>query len=105
MSLKLKIFAVYLVIQCFVIIKLCIAEMNTPIIIEDNLQQASVDMVDNCPITIKHLIATQYNAVTDQCDSDPLITAGMYKINPKKASKHKWVALSRNLLKRWGGRF
>lgn len=49
--------------------------------------------------------ATMYNAVEAQCDADPLITAGMYKINPKKASKHKWVALSRDLLKRWGGNF
>lgn len=49
--------------------------------------------------------ATMYNAVESQCDADPLITAGMYKINPKKASEHKWVALSRDLLKRWGGKF
>lgn len=49
--------------------------------------------------------ATMYNAVTGQCDSDPLVTAGMYKINPNKASEHKWVALSRDLLKRWGGQF
>lgn len=49
--------------------------------------------------------ATMYNAVENQCDGDPLVTAGMYKINPKKASQHKWIAVSRNLLKRWGGRF
>jgi 3D (Asp-Asp-Asp) domain-containing protein len=49
--------------------------------------------------------ATMYNAVNNQCDDDPFITAGMYKINPSKASQHKWVALSRNLLKRWGGDF
>lgn len=49
--------------------------------------------------------ATMYNPVKSQCDDDPLITAGMYKINPKKASQHKWIALSRDLLKRWGGQF
>lgn len=49
--------------------------------------------------------ATMYNAVENQCDGDPLVTAGMYHINPKKASEHKWVALSRDLLKRWGGQF
>lgn len=47
--------------------------------------------------------ATMYNAVESQCDADPLITAGMYKINPKKASEHNWVAVSRDLLKRWNG--
>lgn len=49
--------------------------------------------------------ATMYNAVENQCDADPLITAGMYKINPDKASEHKWIAMSRNMLKRWGGEF
>jgi len=29
----------------------------------------------------------------------------MYKIDPRKASEHKWIAMSRNLLKRWGGPF
>lgn len=51
------------------------------------------------------VIATMYNATVGQCDADPFITAGNYKINPKKASKHKWIAMSRNLLKRWGGEF
>lgn len=54
---------------------------------------------------VADVTATMYNAVENQCDSDPLTTAGMYKINPKKASDHKWVALSRDLLKRWGGQF
>ena len=49
--------------------------------------------------------ATMYNAVKSQCDNDPLITAGMYKINPHKASNYKWIAMSRDLLKRWGGHF
>ena len=49
--------------------------------------------------------ATMYNAVTGQCDADPLTTAGMYKINPNRASEHKWIAVSRDLLKRWGGVF
>ncbi len=49
--------------------------------------------------------ATMYNAVVSQCDDDPLITAGMYKIVPDKASEHKWIAVSRNLLKRWNGIF
>ncbi len=49
--------------------------------------------------------ATMYNAVESQCDADPLITAAMYKINPKKASEHKWIAMSRDMLKRWGGQF
>jgi 3D (Asp-Asp-Asp) domain-containing protein len=49
--------------------------------------------------------ATMYNAVVSQCDADPLITAGMFTIDPEHASEHKWVALSRDLLKRWGGEY
>jgi len=49
--------------------------------------------------------ATMYNAVAGQCDSDPFLTAGMFKINPKKASEHKWIAMSRDMIARWGGDF
>ena len=49
--------------------------------------------------------ATMYYPVSSQCDSDPLLTAGMFKINPKKASQHKWIAMSRDLIARWGGKF
>ncbi len=48
---------------------------------------------------------TMYNAVIGQCDSDPLVTAGMYKIKLTMASDYRWVALSRDLLTRWGGNF
>ena len=52
-----------------------------------------------------HVTATMYYPVVNQCDKDPLITAGMFTINPRKASEHKWIAMSRNLLKRWKGDF
>jgi 3D (Asp-Asp-Asp) domain-containing protein len=52
-----------------------------------------------------HVTATMYYPVVKQCDKDPLVTAGMFKINPRKASEHKWIAMSRNLLKRWKGDF
>lgn len=48
---------------------------------------------------------TMYNATRGQCDSSPFITADNSRINPKKASDHKWIAMSRDMLKRWGGRF
>jgi 3D (Asp-Asp-Asp) domain-containing protein len=49
--------------------------------------------------------ATMYNAVKKQCDSNPFETANGSIINPKKASEHKWIAMSRDLLKRWKGKF
>ena len=53
-----------------------------------------------------HIVcATMYSPVASQCDSDPLTTAGMYRIPPDKASEQKWIAMSRDLISRWGGKF
>ena len=48
---------------------------------------------------------TMYQPNTIQCDDTPDITADGTKIRINKASEYKFVALSRNLLKRWGGAF
>lgn len=63
--------------------------------IEENVARIEYDSIT----------ATMYCPVVGQCDKDPLVTASMRKINPRKASQHKWVAVSRDLLKRWGGKF
>lgn len=49
--------------------------------------------------------ATMYYPVSGQTDSDPDVTADGSKIDIPHASRHKWIAVSRNLLKRWGGPF
>lgn len=50
---------------------------------------------------------TIYNPTTGQCDATPLITASNRKIDTAKLFKQqlRWMALSRNLLKRWNGQF
>ena len=48
---------------------------------------------------------TMYHPNEIQCDDTPNITADGTKIRISKASNYKFVALSRNLLKRWGGPF
>ena len=48
---------------------------------------------------------TMYQPVYPQTDSSPNITADGTRIRISKASEYKFVALSRNLLKRWGGPF
>ena len=48
---------------------------------------------------------TMYQPVYPQTDNTPNITADGTKIRISKASDYKYVALSRNLLKRWGGPF
>ena len=50
---------------------------------------------------------TIYNPTTSQCDRTPLVTASNAKIDTDKLYKQelRWIALSRNLLKRWNGAF
>ena len=52
-----------------------------------------------------NVIGTMYNPTRAQCDATPNITADGTRINPKIASNYRYVALSRDLLKRWGGPF
>lgn len=69
---------------------------------------AKVTVIENKGVNKDSFVvvtATMYYPVVGQCDSDPLVTASMRKINPNKASEHKWIAMSRDLLKRWGGKF
>ncbi len=48
---------------------------------------------------------TMYQPVWPQTDRTPNITADGTRIKISSASEYKFVALSRNLLKRWGGPF
>ena len=50
---------------------------------------------------------TVYNPTVKQCDRTPLVTACNSKIDENKLRDQqiRWMALSRNLLKRWNGQF
>ena len=48
---------------------------------------------------------TTYNPTRAQCDDTPNITADGTKIKPWKATEYRYVALSRDLIARWGGPF
>ena len=48
---------------------------------------------------------TIYNAVEGQTDNTPNQTADGTIIDPKRASEYRYVALSRDLIARWGGPF
>ena len=48
---------------------------------------------------------TMYNPHVGQTDSTPNETADGTIINPNKASEYRYVALSRDLIARWGGPF
>ena len=48
---------------------------------------------------------TMYNPLEGQTDSTPNQTADGTIIDPKRASEYRYVALSRDLIARWGGPF
>ena len=48
---------------------------------------------------------TTYNPTRAQCDDTPNITADGTRFHTWKASSYRYVALSRDLLSRWGGPF
>jgi hypothetical protein len=65
--------------------------------------EARSEIIRNELFTIDTL--TIYNPSPRQCDSDPLVTASNKRINMNELRKGtiRWMALSRNMLKRWGG--
>ncbi len=52
-----------------------------------------------------HVTVTMYQPVSYQTDSTPNILADGTRIRTKEASNYKFIAVSRNLLKRFGGQF
>ena len=75
---------------------------------EDNVTAPSIKKTIK-PVTIKsgiyEVTGTYYNPVVAQCDDNPLQTADNSHIDLQKLKEEgiRWVALSRDLLKRWGG--
>ena len=74
------------------------------------LQERVWQLEDDCGFTEANKIAfdvtvTTYNPTRQQCDSTPNITADGTRINPRKATQYRYVALSRDLISRWGGPF
>ena len=64
------------------------------------------DCSDNFSNRISYKVTvTTYNPTVRQCDSTPNITADGTKFHTWKASSYRYVALSRDLLSRWGGPF
>ncbi len=52
-----------------------------------------------------NVTVTMYNPVAGQTDDTPNQTADGTIIDPKRASEYRYIALSRDLIARWGGPF
>jgi len=62
-------------------------------------------VVDEFKLEGLDVTVTMYHPIYPQTDKTPSITADGTRISINNASEHRFVALSRNLLKRWGGPF
>ena len=70
--------------------------------LQDKINQNSYDTWGTLEIDVT---VTMYNPSEEQTDSTPNQTADGTIINPDRASEYRYVALSRDLLRRWGGPF
>ncbi len=61
------------------------------------------DKLDEYETEGMHVTVTMYQPVERQTDSTPNILADGTRIRTQDASNYKFIAVSRNLLKRWGG--
>jgi 3D (Asp-Asp-Asp) domain-containing protein len=73
-------------------------------------RRAMVRHVSKTKSLVRHRLtytvtATAYQAVANQTDNEPFITADNSQIKPHYGSKKRWMALSRDLLRPWGGPF
>ena len=75
-----------------------------------SLREQVWELQNNCDTQYTNKISykvtvTTYNPTREQCDNTPNITADGTTIKPWRASDYRYVALSRDLLSRWGGPF
>ncbi len=67
------------------------------------LQLKIDELTDGVRLDGLDVVVTMYHPVKHQTDRTPNILADGTKITIHKASEYNYVAVSRNLLKRWGG--
>ena len=73
---------------------------------ENSYLKNKVSQLENGTNVISfNVTVTTYNPTKAQCDDTPNITADGTHFKTWKASSYRYVALSRDLLSRWGGPF
>lgn len=70
---------------------------------EQGLYQYHWNVIPTVKVTSTPLVAIHrasvYNAVAEQTNSNPLTTADGSKINPEDPKGHRWIAVSRDLMR------
>ena len=73
---------------------------------ENSYLRNKVSQLENGTNIISYKVTvTTYNPTIAQCDNTPHITADGTHFKTWKATEYRYVALSRDLLSRWGGPF
>ena len=94
-----------------IILTLCFQQiMDKKDVKNRQLQSRVWELENNCDLEYSNRISykvtvTTYNPTEHQTDSTPNITADGTKFHIWKATSYRYVALSRDLLSRWGGPF
>ena len=70
--------------------------------VKTNTKKNEVSEITAKPASLT-VSASVYFPEPDQTDDTPLITADGSVINEKHPRRHRWIAVSRDLLSRWGG--
>ena len=94
-----------------IILTLCFQQiMDKKDVKNRQLQSRVWELENNCDLEYSNRISykvtvTTYNPTRGQTDSTPHITADGTHFKTWKATEYRYVALSRDLLSRWGGPF
>lgn len=84
-----------------VINSLSMGNLNVNSNIVSYLEKRQDDIVNS--FGFKEVTVTMYNPVESQTDDTPYLTADLSRINKVNPSAHKWIAISYDLHKRYGG--
>ncbi len=101
----------YLIPLAIVLITYANGIVSTKFLNDKNIQLQSLvdenkrlsERLDEYETEGMHVTVTMYQPVRYQTDSTPNILADGTRIRTREASNYKFIAVSRNLLKRWGG--
>ena len=101
----------YLIPLAIVLITYANGIVSTKFLNDKNIQLQSLvdenkrlsERLDEYETEGMHVTVTMYQPVRYQTDSTPNILADGTRIRTQDASNYKFIAVSRNLLRRWGG--
>ena len=99
-------YATFLSAVCMIFLTWSFTKLSDKTWEENSYLRNKVSQLENGTNIISYKVTvTTYNPTKAQCDDTPHITADGTHFKTWKASSYRYVALSRDLLSRWGGPF